>query len=167
MKFESKFNKNNIILFFLSCLCLYLASSVVINIITSKLHSGDYLKYNNFFFYLSEVHNRGICINNIFENLVIPDSVIIGASLFAIFVIIFLVFYKSMVWNKFDILSLSSLCTGVTINMLERIHFGYVIDYFNFSFFRMFPTFNVADILICMGAFSFIVSLLAKKSDEI
>lgn len=47
---------------------------------------------------------------------------------------------------------------GAASNLLDRLKFGYVIDYFDLSYFTVF---NLADAMICLGVVGLIV--LAKK----
>ena len=49
---------------------------------------------------------------------------------------------------------------GVLGNLLDRIFFGFVIDFIDFKFF---PVFNIADSAISIGVFVWILLLLLKK----
>ncbi|MBE6995318.1 MAG: signal peptidase II, partial [Ruminococcaceae bacterium] len=37
-------------------------------------------------------------------------------------------------------------------NLVDRIRYGYVVDMFQFEFWRSYPVFNVADMCIVIGA---------------
>lgn len=47
--------------------------------------------------------------------------------------------------------------------MIDRIHTGYVIDFFDFL---IWPVFNVADIFICVGVGMIVWSTLKKDSGK-
>ena len=46
------------------------------------------------------------------------------------------------------LLSMSFIAAGGIGNLIDRISYGYVVDFFDF---RVFPIFNVADISVCIG----------------
>lgn len=54
---------------------------------------------------------------------------------------------------------------GLIGNLIDRIFLGYVIDFFDF---RIWPVFNVADSLVCVGVFGLIINILKneKKNKE-
>ena len=59
--------------------------------------------------------------------------------------------------NKFI---LSLVLAGGTSNLIDRIFRGYVVDYIDITPLIKFPIFNMADILICVGAIGFAVEVL-------
>lgn len=60
---------------------------------------------------------------------------------------------------------LSLLAGGASGNVIDRIKTGYVVDFFDF---RIWPVFNIADIVIVCGVFLIIVAILrlSYKEDE-
>ena len=73
--------------------------------------------------------------------------------LLALCVLVFLTFYvwtKLTYKNKIELLSITLFAAGTLGNLIERVKFGYVIDYIKLSFID-FPIFNVFDIMICLG----------------
>ena len=61
-----------------------------------------------------------------------------------------------------EIFCFSLLIAGICGNMYERIHFGYVRDFFELTFVN-FPVFNISDIFINVGFFSIIILILLSK----
>lgn len=61
---------------------------------------------------------------------------------------------------------LGLLCGGIIGNLIDRVRLGYVVDFLDFHWgIHHFPTFNVADSAICIGAGLFILlSWLNDKS---
>lgn len=57
--------------------------------------------------------------------------------------------------------------SGAIGNMIDRIFRGYVVDFFEFSFFR-FPVFNVADIYVVVGVciLAFLILFVIKEPEE-
>ena len=80
-------------------------------------------------------------------------------AIFGIVVIAFITFYiyKNITFeNKLELLSVTLFVSGALGNLIERLKFGYVIDYINLNFIN-FPIFNSFDIMICLGVFLYFV----------
>ncbi|MCX5697793.1 MAG: signal peptidase II [Candidatus Omnitrophica bacterium] len=89
------------------------------------------------------VHNRGAAFG-ILQN---QTLLFIATSIIAI-VLIYLNLKKSKACSWYNI-SLGLILSGAIGNFLDRIIFGYVIDFLDF---RIWPVFNVADSAITVGA---------------
>ena len=72
-------------------------------------------------------------------------------------------FFYSARLNQTAISALSFLTAGISMNLYERIQYGYVIDYINCNFAPNFPVFNTADMMIVVGAIGLVFSLLTKN----
>lgn len=60
--------------------------------------------------------------------------------------------------NTFEIVSYSMLMGGITGNLLDRIIYGYVIDYISVRIFNYdFPIFNLADIFIVVSVLLMVI----------
>lgn len=80
-------------------------------------------------------------------------------------VIIFIFFYivkNSYRLSNLKINSLAILTAGISGNLFERIHDGFVTDYIKLNFIN-FPVFNASDMLITIGAILLIVALYKNK----
>ena len=91
---------------------------------------------------------------------------IILASAIVLGIIIYLCFAKNV--RLGFVVALSLLAAGGIGNVIDRVIFGYVIDFIEFSFFD-FPVFNVADICVTCGVVLLFIYVLffgttAKKS---
>jgi len=105
-------------------------------------------------FYLSLVHNRGAAFG-MFKN---QTFVFIATALFAIVLI-----YFSLKKNKrisLYSLSLGLILAGAVGNLIDRLRFGYVIDFLDF---RVWPVFNIADSAITVGAILLGWTMLFRK----
>jgi signal peptidase II len=92
---------------------------------------------------LTLVHNRGAAFG-ILRNQV---YLFIIAGVAAIVLIYFGI--KSNKGNKSYVICLSLILAGALGNLIDRLRFGYVIDFINFY---IWPVFNVADSAITIGA---------------
>jgi len=69
------------------------------------------------------------------------------------------------IWKLSGILKISlGLLIGGTIgNLIDRIRFGYVVDFIDF---KVWPAFNVADIAICVGVILIAIQLLTFRESK-
>ena len=67
--------------------------------------------------------------------------------------------------SRLESISLALISAGGLGNLITRIMYNYVIDFFNFYFW---PVFNVADIAICVGCALLIIAVFAadKKAER-
>lgn len=110
-------------------------------------------------------------IPNIFHfTLVLNDGVAFGllkdkADVFipvSLGAIAFIILYvrRSVFINAATTLALGLILGGAAGNLIDRIRFGYVIDFLDF---RVWPVFNIADSAISIGAGILILSLVLNK----
>lgn len=95
--------------------------------------------------HLTLIHNRGAAFG-ILKN---QTTLFILVSIFAV-VLIYSVLRKGK-YKKFSFysLSLALILAGAVGNLIDRLRFGYVIDFLDL---RVWPVFNVADSAITAGA---------------
>ena len=100
-------------------------------------------------FHITLVHNTGIAFG-LFKNhglvFVIIPIIVVGLLVFNIF------YYKNnnQELSRLYIVAFSMILGGAMGNLIDRIAFGYVIDFLDF---RVWPVFNAADSAITIGAF--------------
>lgn len=131
----------------------------------SKLFASMFLTLNTSkvlienFFNLSLCHNYGVAFGMLGDHRVL----IFLFTLIAIAIIIkFMYSFKTSLLNN---IAFGLLVGGLVGNLLDRLVFGYVIDFFDFIIFSYdFPVFNVADICIVIGVFLLCIALL--KGEE-
>ncbi len=111
--------------------------------------------------YLTYVENTGAAFG-IFNNSTALLSVI--GILF--FIILTYIVAAKKLKGKSYIFPLAFLAGGGISNVCDRIKFGFVVDYIDFSLIN-YPVFNLADIcIVCSCIFIFIKILFSKESDE-
>jgi len=127
------------------------------------------LSYNTFFdnysnpiFSIIHTTNTGSAFG-LFANNSIP------LAIFGFFALVLLTcyVYKNLTFeDKIELLAITLFSAGALGNLIERIRFGYVIDYINLNFIH-FPIFNAFDVMICSGVFLYSISVFldSRKKD--
>ena len=103
-------------------------------------------------FYLTLIHNKGIAFGLFRGKIVL--------FIFVSVIIIGLLITLLRKIRKHDLLlkvSLALILAGALGNLIDRLVFGYVIDFLDF---RIWPVFNVADSAITIGAGLLVIHLL-------
>lgn len=113
------------------------------------------------FFRLSYVENFGAAFG-ILQNKKILFIIITCIVIFSIS------FYLVKNYNKLNIfmrLGLGMFLGGTIGNFIDRVRFGYVVDFISFRLFNKyeFPVFNIADIAIVVGTFIILILVLFDR----
>lgn len=125
---------------------------ILIDVISKILVSNNLLLHESItiiphFFYITYTHNYGGAWS-ILEN---STSIITIISLVVIIGIGYYIF-KHKITKKIELVGYSLLLGGAIGNLIDRIIYGYVIDFFDFYILGYdFPIFNIADINIVIG----------------
>ncbi len=130
------------------------------NLIIEKVMFKSNIEIIKNFFYITYVENYGIAFG-LFKNknlfFLITNSIIILA--------LFYIIYKYYNRNIFFTACLALIVGGAIGNLIDRLKYGYVIDYLQFTFFP--PVFNLADAAIVCGAVILSLLLFFDKSISI
>ncbi|MFA5275947.1 MAG: signal peptidase II [Candidatus Omnitrophota bacterium] len=138
-----------------------IVSAILVLDRVSKILVTEYLSLNNSVplikgvFHFSLVHNQGAAFGLLRNQL----PLFILTSLVAV----------ALIWrslrsdkhNKIYTIALSLILTGALGNLIDRVFYGYVIDFLDF---RIWPVFNVADSAITVGAVILGWSILFNKN---
>ena len=135
----------------------------------SKYRAIKYLKNQSAyiiirnFFELSYVENIGAAFG------ILKDKRIFFIII-TLTVILFLTVYtirNYRLLNKWSIFAFTLLIGGASGNLIDRIRYGYVVDFISFRFFNKydFPVFNFADICIVVSTFIIVILVLFDKFD--
>ena len=69
--------------------------------------------------------------------------------------------------SKISQISFGLIIGGIIGNLIDRLLRGYVVDFFSFIIFKYhYPIFNIADILIVVGAFLLIIEFVLTGDDK-
>lgn len=107
------------------------------------------------FFYITKVYNDGAAWS-------IFDGSVAFLIIVAIVALIFLVSYQKIFQKNFrNIVAFALIYGGLLGNLVDRIVYGYVIDYIKLLFGNIsFPVFNLADMAIVSGFILLIYAVL-------
>ncbi len=114
------------------------------------------------FFSLTYVKNTGVAFSMLSGNL----TFILMMSVLVVGVLVY--FAKNRESGQLENLCYSMILGGALGNFLDRIFYGYVIDFLDFTLFGFkMAIFNVADVLIVCGVFLLIVLELLKERKKL
>jgi len=110
-------------------------------------------------FHFTLVHNTGIAFG-LFKD---QGMFFLVVSLFAIFVFGWLLYSQSkeQTLSRLSRLAFSLIIGGALGNFIDRLQFGFVIDFIDF---RIWPVFNIADSAITIGAFILIITCIPSSA---
>ena len=123
-------------------------------LVSNELNLNSSIPLIKGIFYISLVHNRGAA----FGFLKNQFPLFIATSLIAIILI-----WRALKSNKYSktyTIALSLILAGALGNLVDRLLYGYVIDFLDF---RVWPVFNVADSAITIGAIILGWSIIFSK----
>lgn len=133
---------------------IFLIIDIISKLIVSRVCTlNNSVSVINNFFSITYTHNYGGAWS------LFSDSTIL-ITVISIIVIIGIIIYlsKKKINNKIESLGYSFLLGGAIGNLIDRIIYGYVIDFLDFNIFGYnFPIFNIADMGIVIGIFLIIV----------
>lgn len=101
---------------------------------------------------LTLTHNRGAAFGMLWEK----QGLFVALSVLALVVIV-VAFIRSTPWARLYRTALVLAAAGATGNLIDRLRFGYVIDYVDLQFW---PVFNLADAILDVGAVLIVWSIL-------
>lgn len=151
-----KFNIKKIIQYVYQSVFFMALSFLIKYLALLSIKTGSPL--NNKVFSLFFVKNTGAAFSLLQYH---TDSLIILSSIVILSIILYVI-KNSYKLSKLKIAALAIVTAGISGNLYERIHDGYVIDYIRLNFIN-FPVFNAFDALITIGAILLIIALYKNK----
>ena len=147
-----------IILLSILLLCLDICSK---QFVVRLMDVGQSISVIPHFFSLTYVKNEGIAFSMLEGNL----WFIIFLSLLIIGGIFFSIRFKKLSWS--ESFCYAFIVGGAIGNLIDRVIYGYVIDFFDFTLFGYeMAIFNVADIFIVLGVFLLLFMEFWKGRDK-
>lgn len=118
-------------------------------------------------FRLSYALNRGVAFSLFADSQFQVQWVLAGISTIAA-VAVMLYLGRTVASNKRLNTALSLLLAGIIGNLLDRVRLGQVVDFLDFHWGERFtwPTFNIADAVICIGAALLALELMREEKAE-
>jgi len=123
------------------------------HLVHTQFNWGESKSIISGFFDLTYVRNQGAAFG-LFHQAppAFRDPFFVAVPVIAIFVILFLIF-KMVSDSLWSVIALSLILAGAIGNLIDRLRFGYVIDFLDFHWREIYhwPAFNVADSSIVVG----------------
>lgn len=131
-------------------------------IVTKNIILNSTLILVNNFFSLTYVKNTGAAFSILTDNVLLL-IIISLASLVAIY----LYFIKNKNLTKIEVVILGFLIGGLLGNLVDRVIYGYVVDYLSFTIFNYsFPIFNLADICLVLSTIALVFYMEVKDGNQ-
>ena len=150
---------------------LIIAATLLVDVVSKQLvhtyiplNDGKYIVVIPHLFSINHVENTGAAFSFGADNAT-ALKIFIALTFVCILVIAFAI-YKWGSRSKLLLSSLALIFSGALGNLIDRLARGAVDDFINFEFWRQFPTFNVADICVCVGAVLFVVYVLFYEGKD-
>jgi signal peptidase II len=132
----------------------------------SRLRFGDDISVISGFLNFAYAHNTGVAFSMLDDH---GNTGRWGLSIVALVAAALVVYFFWRTPRSDDRIlgSLALLLAGIAGNVTDRVRLGYVIDFVDVQFGSWhYPTFNVADMAICIGAGLLILDMfLSKRKD--
>ena len=142
----------------ISLICIMI-DQVIKVIVTTNMEFAYSINVINNFFRITYLQNTGAAWSILSGNRVF----LVAITLIALFVIYYFLIKDKKIKN-YEYVLYGVLLGGILGNLIDRIRFGYVIDYLDFNIFSYhYPVFNFADICIVI---SIIVLLIISLKDD-
>jgi signal peptidase II len=155
---------NRRIFYFSFILILVAADQLTKAIVAQKI---PFLNSNSIipgFFNLTHIRNRGAIFGFFSQSGSQFLYVILTLASLAALAFVIFYFFKTPTSERLTIISLSLILAGALGNLIDRIFRGYVIDFLDFYVKKWhWPSFNIADASITIGAFFIIFIFFFKK----
>lgn len=157
--------KKNIILGIIFIILGILLDQIVKIIVRVTMEEGKNIPIIKGFFHIAHIENTGAAWGGLSNLTVLLIILSIGILGFFIYMFRNINFKEKMVFS----ISLVMVISGTIGNLIDRLIFQSVTDFLDFYIFGYdYPVFNIADILLVVGFFLFLVDLvfLSDKDDE-
>lgn len=152
------------IAYLLIAIVVFAGDQITKHIVANSIPQGVVIKVISGFFNIIHTENSGIAFS-LFAGASSPWKMVllIGIST-ALLATVVIVAWKSREMKWTTGVGLALILGGASSNLLDRIRFGQVVDFLDF-YFRSYhwPTFNLADSAIVVGAGLIILELLFSK----
>lgn len=145
------------IILYISLITIVL-DQIVKYLVTSSMELFKSIKVINNFFYITYVQNEGAAFG-IMKN---SRWIFITLAIIAIIAMVRYILVDKKIFMD-EAISYALILGGIIGNLIDRIIFGYVIDYADFYIFGYnFPVFNIADACMVIGFIIVVYNLIFR-----
>lgn len=114
------------------------------------------------FFYITYLQNTGAAWSILKNN-----TFFLSILSFVCFIVIANYIKRLQKLDKWSIISFGLLLGGILGNFVDRVMYGYVIDFIDFKIFGYdYPVFNFADIMIVIGCLMKVIKIIRGENNE-
>jgi len=145
----------NILISFLTIAGVIVLDRIFKIFLSDALSFGESIPIVRNIFHFTLVHNTGIAFG-LFKN---QGVVFIIIPIIAIILIAFNIYYShsNQGVSRMYIVGFSLILAGAIGNLIDRVLYGYVIDFIDF---RIWPVFNIADSAITIGTILILIKCI-------
>ena len=150
--------------YFIIAIVVLIADQVTKAWATAKLQAVDTMEIIPNFFRFTYARNRGVAFSLFADSPFETKWILAGISTAAaIGVGVYL--FRSAANEKRLNYALSFLLAGIVGNLIDRVQLGEVVDFIDFHWYEKYtwPTFNIADAAICIGAALLALEMLREQ----
>ncbi len=137
--------------------------------IHSKFDLGETIRVIDGYFNITYVRNTGAAFGILgHAQQTFREIFFLSIPPIAVFIIVAFL-YNLPETEKLEIYALSIISGGAIGNYIDRLHFGYVVDFLDFHLkdFYSWPAFNVADSAIVVGVCVLSLLMFVKKKKDV
>jgi signal peptidase II len=142
-------------LFLALALLIPLADQLSKWIVVNRMSLHESIPIISRILWITRIHNSGIAFG-FFPGL--PKLFLI-ATVLSMFIVLYF-YFTTQPRTLLVTLGCALILGGAAGNLLDRLHYGYVVDFINFSFW---PAFNVADSSVSVGVALLLFNFLVEK----
>ena len=136
--------------YYLLCLALVIFDQLMKQIVISSFNLGESMVINSYLSW-TYIHNTGAAFSILSGGGTIQKAFLLAVSLF-VSVMVMVWIHKTPAINRQRIFGQFILLSGALGNLLDRAHYGYVVDFIDVHYQNYYwPVFNVADGFIFIG----------------
>ena len=148
-------SQNSLIISVITVILVVCLDRILKSFFYNHLLVGESIPIIRNIFHITLVHNTGIAFG-LFKNhgvifIIIPivTIIVIGYCLYR--------YHNHPEVSRFYVIAFSLILAGAMGNLIDRLIFGYVIDFIDF---RIWPVFNLADSAITTGVFLILIKYI-------
>lgn len=144
------------------CVWWILIDQLIKILITMKMNLNDKINIIPHFFKIYYLKNEGAAFST-FEG---ARYLLIGVAILIFFLLVGYI-KKNKIKRKLEIIFLGMIMGGLVGNLIDRLLYGYVVDYLSFDIFGYsFAVFNIADIGIVLGVIILFIDIIRSEIYE-
>lgn len=131
---------------------------------TAKLQFIDTMEIIPNFFRFTYARNRGVAFSLFADSQFETKWILAGISTIAAIGVGYYL-YRSVASQRRLNLALAFLLAGIVGNLIDRVRLGEVVDFIDFHWYEQYtwPTFNIADAAICVGAVLLAIEMIREE----